>query len=142
MSQDHKLRVLNELRQVGVSRYGMTKFSVRYAYKVIHKDEHVKGAVYGRYKEEGGTSFNEGLLIATDKRVLFLDHKPGFTKTDEMTYDVVSGINKTTTLFSAVTLRTRLGDYMLRFANPRCASIFANYVEKRRIEYQSANTDY
>jgi len=134
MTQDHKSRIKSELKQAGVGRYGMTKFSVRYAYKVIHKDEHIMGAIYGRYKEEGGSSFNEGMLIATDKRVLFLDHKPGFTKTDEMTYDVLSGITKTTALFSAVTLRTRLGDYTLRFTNPRCATIFAKYVEKRRIE--------
>ncbi|NDD84356.1 hypothetical protein EBZ38_08815 [bacterium] len=57
-----------------------------------------------------------------------------FTKSDELTYDVISGISITTAIFSAVTLRTRLGDYTLRFANQKCAEIFSNYVEKRRIE--------
>lgn len=134
MSLSHKQRVHNELKQAGVTKYGMTKFSVRYAHNIIHANEHIMGAVYGRYKELGGPSFNEGMLIATDKRVLFLDHKPGYTKSDELTYDVISGISITTAIFSAVTLRTRLGDYTLRFANQKCAEIFSNYVEKRRIE--------
>lgn len=131
----HKQRINKELKAVGVTWYGMLKFAIRYMPKIIHEDEHIKGVVYGRYRDKsGGSNWNEGMLIATDLRVIFLDHKPGFTKIDEITYDVVSGISITTAIFSAVTLRTRLGDYMIRFANERCAEIFVEYVEERRLE--------
>jgi hypothetical protein len=92
----HKQRIDKELKAVGVTWYGMLKFSVHHLPKIIHEDEHIKGVVYGRYRDRsGGSNWNEGMLIATDLRVIFLDHKPGFTKIDEITYDVVSGVSIT-----------------------------------------------
>jgi hypothetical protein len=133
----HVERIMQELKAVGVTPYGMKKFAVHYLPKIIHAGEAVKGVVYGRYRDkQGTTNWNEGMLIATDSRIIFLDHKPGFTTIDELTYDVVSGINITTALFSAVTLRTRLGDYKIRFANTKCAGIFVHYVEQRRLEHK------
>jgi hypothetical protein len=131
----HKQRVFKELKNVGVTWYGMLKFAPHYLPKIIHNDEHIMGAVYGRYTDKAGANnWNEGMLVATDLRVIFLNHKPGYTKIDEMTYDVVSGVSMTTAGFSAVSLRTRLGDYKFRFANKRCSEIFVEYVERRRIE--------
>lgn len=112
----------------------MQKFAVKHLPKVIHKKEHIKAVVYGRYKEKDGPSFSEGLLVATNLKILFLDHKPGYTKTEEITYGIVSGVNQTTAVFSAVTLRTRLGDYSIRFANAKCTANFVRYVENRRLE--------
>ena len=132
---EHEERIRKRLKEVGVTWYGMMKFATHYLANVIHEDEHIGGVVYGRYKSEKGTApLNEGMLIATDRRVVFLDHKPGFTDTKEITYDVVSGIQKTTALFSGVILKTRLGDYTMRFTNNRCANIFIEYVESRRLE--------
>lgn len=130
----HKNRVVSEAREAGVTRYGFTKFSVRYLPKVIHENEHIHGLVYGRYREENGPSLNEGLLVATEFRVIFIDHKPGFTKTDELGYHIVSGVETSTALFSAVTLHTRIGDYELRFINKKCGRKFIEYVEQRKIE--------
>ncbi len=126
---------MKELKAAGVTRYGMKKFAVKYLPKIIHEKEHVHGVIYGRYADnEGSLTLNEGVLVATDKKIIFVDHKPGFTNTDEITYDVVSGIKKTTALFSAVSLHTRLGDYSFRFINPKCANTFVAYVEKKRLE--------
>ncbi len=131
----HEQRIKQELKKVGVTKFGMLKFAIRYLPQVIHKNEHIHGIVYGRYKDrEGNLKFNEGALVATDRKIIFLDHKPGYTKTEEITYDVVSGIQRTTAFFSAVVLNTRLGDYSIRFANPKCASIFVTYIEERRLE--------
>jgi len=131
----HADNIKAELKAVGVTAYGMKKFAIHYLPKVIHEDEHIKGIVYGRYKDKTGSiSLNEGMLIATDSRIIFLDHKPGFTLLDELTYDVVSGVTRTTAVFSAVSLRTRMGDYNIRFANANCANIFVRYVEDRRLE--------
>lgn len=131
----HQEIINKELAAAGVTWFGMKKFAIRYLPKIVHNDEHIMGIVYGRYRDKSGSSnWNEGMLIATDLRIVFLDHKPGYTNTDELTYDVVSGITTTTALFSAVTLHTRLGDYKIRFANTKCASIFTRYVEIRRLE--------
>jgi hypothetical protein len=92
--------------------------------------------VYGRYSEGNGPlQWVEVMLVATDKCILFVDHKPGFSKVDELTYDVVSGVKKVYTWpFSSVTLHTRIGDYTLRFANAKCIDIFVQYIETRRLE--------
>jgi len=128
-------RIKKEIRAAGVTKYGMLKFSVRYLPKILHDTEHVGGIVYGRYKDKQGSfAFNEGTLIATDKRIIFLDHKPGFTDMDEVSYDVLSGARVTTALFTTVVLRTKVGDYSISFANPTCAKKFIRYVENKRLE--------
>ncbi len=132
---NHTQRIKRELKAAGVTRFGMKKFAIRYLPKIIHESEHIGGVVYGRYQPQpNGPSFNEGMIVATNLRVIFLDHKPGYTNTDEMTYEVVAGVRRTKAVFSSVTLHTRLGDFTVKFANSKCAEIFVRYVEKRRLE--------
>lgn len=129
-------RIKQELKIAGATSFGQAKFTSKYLPAVIHPDEHIKGAVYGRYAEgTGPLSWVEGMLIATDKRLIFIDHKPGFSKVDELTYDAVTGVKKVYTWpFSSITLHTRLGDYTLRFANAKCIDTFMRYIETRRLE--------
>jgi len=135
-SDEHTQRIATELKAAGASSYGAIKFASRYLPTVIHPDEHVMAAVYGRYDEGGGLlSLSAGMLVATEKRVIFLDHKPGFTSMDEITYDVVSGVKKvSSTLASTLTLHTRVGDYVIRFANASGSDKFIHYIETRRVE--------
>ena len=135
---EHEQRIQQELKAAGVTRYGMMKFAIKYLPNIIHDNEHIGGVVYGRYSS-GASSLNEGTLVATDKRLMFLDHKPGFTSLDEVTYDVVSGVMNTSAGFSGVTLHTRMGDYVVRFANRKCADIFTEFVEKQRLEKNGQN---
>ena len=129
-------RIEQELKAAGVTAFGRAKFAARFLPHVLHAGEHLKGAVYGRYTEGTGLlQWVEGMLIATDRRVIFLDRKPGFEAVDELTYDVVSGVQKSYAWpFASVTLHTRIGNYTLRFANKKCIDIFMHYVEKRRLE--------
>lgn len=129
MNTEHVQRVHDELREVGVTKYGMKKLEVKELPSIIQPDEHIGGAVYGQVG--GGSS---AMLVATNKRVLFVDHRPLFSTSDELTYDVVAGVQKVTTgLFTAVTLHTRVTDYTLRYVNPKCANIFVSYIDKMRI---------
>lgn len=131
----HEQRVKEELIAVGVTKYGFKKFAIHYLPKLIHDDEHIGGIVYGRYTDKkGGNKWNEGMLIATNLKIIFLDHKPGYTVTDDISYKAVSGVNLTSAVFSAVTLHTRLGDFQIRFVNVNCANIFISYVEERQLE--------
>lgn len=122
----HQARIKAELTMVGVTAYGQQKMSSRYLPNVIHEDEHIKGCIYGR------SAHGLTMLLATDKRIVFVDRKPLYTSTDELTYDIVSGVRLDSQMFfTAVELHTRLGNYLLRYVNPTCARIFVEYIEKK-----------
>ncbi|MFA5003756.1 MAG: PH domain-containing protein [Candidatus Saccharimonadales bacterium] len=133
---DHTQRIKDELRATGMTAYGSAKFASRYLPSVIHPNEHIKAAVYGRYREGAGLlSFTAGMLVATDRRIIFLDHKPGYTAMDEVTYQVVAGVKGNAAWpFAAVTLHTRMNDYTIRYANAHSVDKFTHYIEKRRLE--------
>lgn len=125
----HVDRVKSELIAVGVTKYGLLKTESRHLPAIIHEDEHIGGVVYGQY--EAGS----GMLIATDHRIIFLDHKPLFVTMDELTYDVVSGVSSGTSgLLHEVTLHTRVSNYTMRYVNAHCADTFVHYIEKMRLE--------
>ncbi len=128
---DHKRRVENELRELGSTRRGLWRLSSRYLPHIIHPDERLGGVIYGRC-DEGSV-----MLVATDKRVIFLDKKPLFINTDEITYDVVSGITSSRVgLVSTVVLHTRVRDYRIRTFNHDCARQFVAFIESRCLEHQ------
>jgi len=127
---DHERRVKAELRAAGMTTYGLSKLGSSFLPKIIHENEHIHGVVYGQSKQ------GSVMLVATDKRIIYLDKKPLYSDTDEMTYDVVAGVRITMTgFFTSVILHTRVGEYELRYVNRRCALHFVEYVERRTIEH-------
>lgn len=128
----HAERVRQELKQVGVTGYGLLKSESTYLPTLIHEDEHIGGAINGR------TADGSVMLIATDHRIIFLDRKPLFTTMDELTYDVVSGVKLSKVgFFTSVTLHTRVTEYALKYVNINCANNFVKYIEERRLEKDS-----
>ena len=137
-----KTDIAIELKKAGLSHPGRHPFTTNYLPRVLHADERIMAALFGRMKEsEGFFGFVEGLLVATDRRVLFLDHRPGYTTTDEVSYDVVSGVNISSTIFnSSVTLFTKIANYKLSFVDHDAAQKFADYIESRVLEHQKQPT--
>ncbi len=123
---EHVQRINSELQAAGMSNYGLMKLDTSYLPKIIHENEHIKGVIYGRIDK----TIDSGMLVATDKRIIFLDCKPFYKNWDEITYEVVAGV-KTTFIgpFAGVVLHTRVRDYTLRFVNIKCAKIFDEYIE-------------
>jgi general stress protein 26 len=122
-------RINTELAAAGMTKFGLTKASTRYLHNIIYDNEHIQAVVYGRY--EGGS----GMLVGTERRLVFLNHKPLFTAFDELSYDVVSGVSHFHSgPLTSLTLHTKLGDYQLRYANKACADKFADFIEQRRFE--------
>jgi general stress protein 26 len=129
MNRAHVKRVRNELKEASVGSIAILTPESRHLAGLIHEKEHIGGAVYGVYP--GGLAW----LVATSRRILFMDHKPFYSTTDEMTYDVIVGVQATRAgLFDAVTLRTRVNNYQIRFVNPKAAAKFINFIETRRLE--------
>lgn len=127
---DHADRVKEELKAVGVNKYALKKTSIRNIPDVVHEDEHIKGVIYGWHDA------NTATIVATDRRLIYMDHKPFFRINYEISYDFVSGISLNTQgRFSGVIVHTRAGDYNLRFVNTACAKIFVKYIESRGIEH-------
>ena len=133
MDENHAKRIRSELVKAGMTSYGLLKGESRHLPELIHEDEHIGGVVYGRYS--GGS----GMIVATDKRVLFLDYKPFYHSTDEIKYDVISGVSVNQQDGTAgVVLHSRLGDYKLRFVNVKCATHFTHYIERKAVELETA----
>jgi general stress protein 26 len=122
----HIARIRKELKEVGMTFYGFMKLETDHLPELIHSDEHIKGVVYGRLEGK----LDSIMLVATDKRILFVDYKPFFKNSDEITYEVVAGIKMTTIgPFAGVVLHTRVQEYALRFVNIHCANVFVDYIE-------------
>ncbi len=124
----HKLRVIEELKKAGMTAYGTIKMETEKLHNIIHDDEHIGGVVYGRTT---GDKIGSAMLIATNKRVIFLDVKPFYTTFDEVAYDVVAGVSDTHAgPFAGIVLHTRVRDYGLRFVNKKCAAQFVEFIER------------
>lgn len=131
----HQMRVRLEMQQAGASRNAFRSMEGKYIPHIIHIDEHIQGIVFG-YQEVGFA-----MLIATDKRVLFLDKKPMFTNQDELTYNVVSGVVYNHSFIgTTVVLHTRVKDFKLFTRNKESVETFVHYIELRCLENKELDT--
>ena len=127
----HQQRIKKELAAAGMTTYGQFKMSSRHLPKVIEEDEHVHGVVYGH------CGIGLAMLVATDRRIIYLERRPLFTSMDDISYDVVAGVRVIDGgIFPSVTLHSRMGDYTLTYVNVTCAKRFAQYIEAR-IEHRT-----
>lgn len=132
----HQLRVEYELRKAGVSRFAINRYSQRNLYPIVQRDEHIAAVAYGRYREnESLPPWDEGMLVATDLRLLFLDHKPSYLRMEDIPYDSVAGVETTKAGPSgSVTLFSRGTVHELLYVPNRCREQFVHYLEARRLE--------
>lgn len=126
----HNQRVKKELSEAGITGYALIRAEGRALPAFIHEDEHIMAAVYGRTKD------GAAMLVATDRRLIFFDKKPLITISDEISYEVVSGvgIGQENGLRSSITLYTRMGNYSVRMASSKSVTKFERYLEKTRLE--------
>lgn len=134
--ENKKARIHTELTDAGMNSYGFLKAETRHLPSIIHDNEKIGAAIYGR-AEEGGS----GMLVATSSRLLYLDHKLFFQKTDEISYDVISGVSTNKQgKYNSITVHTKLGDFNLRFVNDKSASRFVRYIEKNQVERSASES--
>ena len=126
---EHEKRVTQELIDAGMTRYGLMKFTTKDIPGLIHDDEHIGGVVYGLNDSGSAT------IVATNKRVIYMDHKPFFKKNDELSYDIVGGVSHNVQgRYAGIVLHTRAGDFALRYVNKKAAKRFVRFIESRQIE--------
>ena len=132
-----ELGVMQRLKILRVSLFGLWSSEGRYLPKIIHPSEQIEGVVYGRS--------TDGLvmLVATDRRVIYLDKKLLFVNEDEITYDVVSGVSYGHVgLGSTVSLHTRVKDYKIKTYNEKSAKTFVEAIESRCVEHKGGEDSY
>lgn len=136
----HAERIKMELKEKGALTYDLILPETYYLPTVIHHDEHIMGSIYGRYRY--GDTSGRGALVATDRRVIFLDKKPLYVHYDEINFKIIGSISYTrTVLIGYVTLHTRLGDFQLRTFNHRNAYNFVKYIEEHCLHEQEGDDD-
>jgi hypothetical protein len=78
------------------------------------------------------------MLVATNERIIYIDKKIMALFLDEVSYEVVSGIEFDIHLnFATVVLHTPVRNYDFRLVNLRCAEKFARHIEKHRMEREA-----
>lgn len=123
-------RIKQQLLSLGMSRFVLATSEAHYLPRIIHPDENIVGVIYGHSKN------GFAMILATDKRIIFLDKKPFFVIEDEITYSVVSGVSHGQAgIGSTVILHTRIKDYKFQTLNERCARGFVAAIEQRCVEY-------
>jgi len=122
--------VVNALRQLGADEYNMLLPETHYLPQLLEDGEVLLGAVFGKYTKDMGAHKGRGLLVITDRRVLFIDKKPLFLHFDDIKLDMVSGIDYGKIgLSETITLHTRVDDIWIRTFNDACARKFVRAVE-------------
>lgn len=128
-SKVHRARIDRELKSAGVSRFALASSEAKYLPAIIHHNEHICAAVFGRSKA------GLVMLLATDRRIIFLDKKPLFANENEINFSAVNGISwGANGLGATVNLHTRVVDYHLKTLSRKSAEIFAHYIEERCLE--------
>jgi len=135
VSKEHRQKIREELLRAGMTKYGLQKGESKNLPEVIHPNEHIGGVIYGRSEGESA------MFVATNLRMIFMEHRPFFRINDEIAYKALSGVSRNAQgYFATVTVHTRVGDYTIRFVNKKCASIFVKYIENQRLEETREST--
>ncbi|HEY8992871.1 MAG TPA: PH domain-containing protein [Candidatus Microsaccharimonas sp.] len=129
-STEERDRVQDELIQARINFFDMLHAEPQSLYKFLHPHEKIIGAMRGHLPQGGAA-----MLVATDKRIMYLDKTAFNVKVEEISYQVVSGITyEVGRYFSHVTLHTANGPIQLRWVTTSAAEIFIHMLELICIE--------
>ena len=127
-------QVTQVLRSLGAVTYDLRLPETKLLSQILYDDERVVGIVWGQYHELAQNLSGRGALVATNKRVLLVDKKPFFVRSDQLMYAVVSGVTYSKVgVAGTVTLHTRMGDISRRTYNQQCAFHFVRAIERNII---------
>ena len=109
------------LRQLGAVSYNLKLPETKAILKAIQPDEEINGIIYGKYNRTSDNISGRGAIVVTSNRVMLVDKKPMFSKIEEISFRIISGISYSKAGFAGtVTLNTRIGDIHVRTLNIKC----------------------
>lgn len=129
-SQDEADVLEARLRQLGADNYDIKVPETKQLMKLINSGEQINGIVYGKYLKKADGQTGRGAVAVTSSRILMIDRKPLFSKLDEISFSVISGVSYTKAgIAGTVILHSRIGDIHIRTFNHKCATIFQKSIE-------------
>ncbi len=127
------LGVKARLRALGASMYVLTRPEVGKLASLLHEDEKIEAFVYGVY------SAGWGMLVATDRKLIFVDKVFFDLKVDELPYSMISAIDHSFGhYFAKVVVHTRSKDYSFKRIRCKCAENFVDFIEEKMLQTQEA----
>lgn len=141
--RDHAQKIKASISSLGADEYDLMLPETHVLPLIIQPDERIEGIIYGHYLQETPKEpvRGRGVLVATDKRIMLIDHKPLYLKNAEYPYEVVSTISLNSgALAHTITLGTRVGNVSIRTRNRRSATIFISALEKHLIKPEQPGT--
>lgn len=123
----HQDRIKDELKRAGVRPIELHRHMFKLLPDVIRSNEHIEAAAYGLNEKKW-----HAMLVATDRRVLYVEADLFFGNISEVSYDIVHGTVSThAPLKVGVKLKTLGHIYALEYVNKTCAQRFTAYIEDR-----------
>ncbi len=121
-----------QLRNLGASPAIMQKAEIRHLPDILMRDEVIKEFIAGTYA--GGF----GMLLATDRRLLFVDKKFFDLLVDDIPYSMIAAVEfDVSMIWGRVTIFTRAKNFKFKRIRKQRTLQFARYVETRMYEAQS-----
>lgn len=125
----HRARCMQELKEVGVTSLGLWSLESRYLPRALHANEHIAAVIYGY------TEADFIMIVATGRRIIYLDKQPLNIIEREIHYAEITGLECDPSGFGVlVTLQTKSQDYTIRALNPACVERFVRYIQHRLAE--------
>ena len=120
------LDIKQQLRACGFSNVLWGSSAIRELPNILANDEVIQQAMSGTYDA------GHALLIATNRRLLFLDKKPFSFVVEDVPYDMISEVEYTVNLLNTkVNIHCISKDIGIATFNGASARRFVNYVEDR-----------
>lgn len=127
-STKDNVAILERMKELGLSRRDFRWSEAKYLPQLINPVEQLGGVVVGK------SNGDHALLAATDHRILYLDTKPLYVHSDDISYDVIGGVQLGWIAWAGtLILHTAIEDFTLRVTNRKAAEIFRSYVEQMRL---------
>lgn len=115
-----------QLRFIGAGKFILARGEIRELPGILWDDEQILKVAYGIH--EGGT----GLLLATDKRLLFVDKRFFHLRCDEIPYDFIMGAKFKLGMFTGtLIIPSRVSDLELKGIPKRQAREFAEFIDEK-----------
>jgi hypothetical protein len=134
-AQKKQKHIDDQLRQAGLKWWGFLISETKALPALLFDDEIIYGVLCGQ------SSKGYVALVATDRRILYIDKKPLYLKTEDISYSVINSVTlEWVGLKGIVILHTRVGDYRIRTTNRAAADIFHQYIRSRSVDLQNGVT--
>lgn len=122
-------QVEEQLERLGCNFKFVGRAEIRELPAILFPEEHIAGAVNGRYQGGGA------LLVVTNLRLLLIDRKPFFLTIEDIRFDMIAEIDFNARLLNgSIVIITPAGRLVFSSLGQQRLRVMANYLQKKVME--------